>query len=182
MSDWFGKTTVEEVLLNDLPGFSWFAVRTRSRCEKKLSIDLRTDRIRHYLPLYSKASMSGRMTVTRELPLFSGYVFAYTDYETKFKIEDNKSVATLINVSQVDLFLKELIAIERALQTSQVVSPVDYLQIGEKVRVIKGPLEGFVGEIVRFKNKFTLILRASAIGAAVSMEINATDTEPINTK
>lgn len=179
MSEWFGKSSVEEVLTNDLPDFNWFAIRTRSRCEKKLSIDLRLDRVRYYLPLYSKASLSGRVMVTRELPLFSGYVFLYADYDTRLHVEDNKSVASFLAVNQVNLFLKELKDIEKALQVSTLVSPIDAFKIGTKVRVIKGPMEGVEGEIQRFKNKFILILRASMIGQAISMEINATDTEPL---
>lgn len=179
MSEWFGKSTVEEVLSNDLPDFNWFAVRTRSRCEKKLSYDLRINRVRHYLPLYSKASLSGRETVTRELPLFSGYVFLYVDYDTRLFVEDNKSVANFIAVNQVNNFLKELKDIEKALQVSKCVSPIDAFQIGSKVRVIKGPMEGTEGEILRFKNKYILVLRASLIGQAISVEINATDTESL---
>ena len=181
MSDWFGGLTVEEVLKNDFDGFDWFAVRTRSRSEKKLSLDLRNQKIRYYLPLYSKASLSGRAMVTRELPLFSGYVFIYVDYESKMVVEDNKSAASFLKVNQVNSFLKELNDIERLLISSKCVAPVDYFRIGQKVRVVKGPMEGIEGEIQRFKNKFILVLKATAIGLAVSMEINATDTEPLVT-
>ncbi len=180
MSEWFGKNSVAEVLVDDLPDFNWYAVRTRSRCEKKLSTDLKFDRVRFYLPIYSKVSLSGRVQVNREIPLFSGYIFTYVDYETKFKVIDNKFVASILDVSQIDIFLSELNNIERALQCAQTIAPIDYHQIGEKVRVIKGPFEGLEGEIIRFKNKFSLILRASLIGHAVTVEINATDTEPIS--
>jgi len=180
MSEWFGKSTASEVLCDDLPNFNWYAVHTKSRCEKKLCTDLKQSRIRFYLPIYSKVSLSGRVQVNREIPLFSGYIFTYVDYETRFKVADNKFVANLIDVNQVNLFLTELNNIERALQCSHAIAPVDYHQVGEKVRIIKGPFEGQEGEIIRFKNKFTLILRASLIGQAVTVEINATDTEPLS--
>ena len=179
MSEWFGKSSVAEVLVNDKPDFNWYVVRTKSRCEKKLSSDLKFDRVRFYLPIFTKVSLSGRMQVNREIPLFSGYVFTYADYETRFKITDNKYVASMLDVNQVDSFLCELNNIEIALQTSQTIAPIDFHKIGEKVRIIKGPFEGQEGEVLRFKNKFTLILRASLIGLAVTVEINATDAEPI---
>lgn len=179
MSDWFGGSSALNVLENDLNDHLWFAVRTKSRCEKKIGIDLKKKKIRYYLPMISKVSKSGRMMVTRELPLFSGYIFVNVNYESKQVVEDHEHVASLISVTKVNNFLNELKNIEKALLCSHAITPVDHFEVGTRVRVKRGPMEGIVGEVLRFKNKFSLILRASVIGQAVSMEIDAGDTEAI---
>ena len=179
MSDWFGGETAKDVLNLQLPEHQWLVVRTRSRCEKKFAADLKYYKVCYYLPLYAKASKSARMIVTRELPLFSGYIFVHTDFDKRYFIEDHFLSAGLIDIPNVPLFVSELSNIERALSVSKTVTPVDGFVAGTRVRVKKGPLIGLIGEVLYIKNKFRLVLKASIIGQSVSMEIDAANIEEI---
>src|SRR6516225_4106477 len=58
----------------------WWALYTRSRCEKELMRRLRAFDVPHYGPLIEKRHRSpkGRIT-TSFVPLFTNYVFLYGD-------------------------------------------------------------------------------------------------------
>lgn len=179
MSSWYGGENFSEVLSDDEEGKNWFVTRTRSRCEKKIADDCLDSKVRYYLPMYKKEGRSHRQIVLRDMPLFSGYIFIYADYDNKILIENNRKIAALYPVSfaQTKQFLSELINVEKALQVSRCVTPTTNLLVGQKVRVVKGSLEGIEGEIIRIKNKWQLILKASMIGQAAIIEIDADTVE-----
>jgi transcription antitermination factor NusG len=58
-----------------LPQGHWYALCTRTRCEKKVALTLSKKRIEIYLPLRTTAAHWGFLKKTEQEPLFPGIVF-----------------------------------------------------------------------------------------------------------
>ena len=70
-------------------------------------------------------------------------------------------------------------AIRKTVEGKLRVEPHPFLKRGERVRVIRGSLEGVEGVLVRKKNFFRLILSVEMLAQSVAVEIDASDVEPV---
>jgi transcription antitermination factor NusG len=85
----------------------------------------------------------------------------------------------LIVVEDQDKLVQELLPIETMLKLGKTVLPHDYIQIGQKCRVIAGPLAGSVGMVVQTPKETRLILQVDMLGQAASVEIDSDMVEKL---
>lgn len=57
--------------------------------------------------------------------------------------------------------------------------PHPYLQVGRRVRVVRGPLAGVEGIVVRRKNRSRLVLSFELIQRAMAIEMDEGDLVPL---
>lgn len=161
------------------PPVFWTCVRTRPRWEKKFADWLTGSRIRNFLPIYQKTTVSHRKRRTTQLPLFPGYVFAEGKW-TKSDFSRTNSVARVIRPhegAQAVQLHQELWNIWRGLISGLYVSPVDCLAQGEFCRITGGPMTGCVGRFERAGRNGSIILQVDILGCGVSVEIDHNDVE-----
>jgi len=71
-------------------------------------------------------------------------------------------------------------SIQTLLQNDVLISPYPYLKIGQRVRIVNGPLMGCEGILLREKpNKERLIISIDLLKRSVCAEIDGADVEPI---
>ena len=58
--------------------------------------------------------------------------------------------------------------------------PHPYLQIGKRVRVHRGPLEGLEGILVRKQNKCRIVVSIDLIMRSIAAEVDIADVAPAN--
>jgi transcription antitermination factor NusG len=73
----------------------------------------------------------------------------------------------------------EIEAIRRTIEGPCRMEPHPFLRCGERVRVIRGSLQGIEGLLVRKKNQFRLVLSVEMLAKSVAVEIDASDVEPV---
>lgn len=73
----------------------------------------------------------------------------------------------------------EIRAIRKTVEGNFSVEPHPFLKCGERVRVIRGSLEGVEGVLVRKKNLFRLVLSVAMLAQSVSLEIDSSDVVPV---
>ena len=168
----------EEQLLTDFDG-TWWVAHTKSRNEKALAHDLITRNINYFLPMSWKVSRKSRRTIKSFLPLFSGYVFFCGDENKRVQTLQTDRVANIIEVTDQQLLIDELVQIEQVLRTGEPLTPHKYLKKGQKCRVIAGPLMGIQGIITNIQGKTRLVLQVDMLGQAASVEIEIDMVEPI---
>jgi transcription antitermination factor NusG len=71
----------------------------------------------------------------------------------------------------------EIESLRRGVLNGLRVVPHPYLQIGSRVRVLGGPLEGVEGILVRRKNVHRVVLSLDLITRSVAAEIDLSDVE-----
>jgi transcription antitermination factor NusG len=77
---------------------------------------------------------------------------------------------------------EEIEAIRKTVEGPFRVEPHPFLRCGERVRVIRGSLEGVEGVLLRKKNLYRLVLSVDMLAQSVSVEIDASDVVPAEAK
>lgn len=164
----------------------WFAVRTAAKREKMAQRELDGMGIENYAPMREKVCVYTRKTVTRRLPLLSGYVFVRVTrseaahvrrayYVSRFVCPDG----TPRQVREEEIQLLRALSADRNLEWETIEDVLVY-EAGQPVEIISGPLAGVRGHYVDKKNKKTLVISLGGIGACLATcEVDPTILAPL---
>jgi len=168
-----------------LPGLytepRWYVAYTAPRHEKKIALQLRDRSIESFLPLYETVRRwkNGRHKV--EMPLFPGYIFVHIPLSERLSVLKLPSVVRLVGFNGQPLPLSdaEVEAIQTCLNRGSQLAPHPFLAVGKRVRIIRGPLQGLEGIVVRKKSQFRFVISLELIQRSVSTEIEQNDLFPL---
>ena len=76
----------------------------------------------------------------------------------------------------------EIQALRKAVEGPSRIEPHPFLKCGERVRVIRGTLQGVEGILIRKKNLSRLVLSVDMVAQSVAVEIDAMDVEQVTVK
>ena len=158
---------------------SWFAVHTRARHEKKANRALTEKNVETFLPLIEVMSQWKDRKKKVLLPLFPGYLFVRIDPRDRYELLNTAGVVMILgnNGVPVPVSPKEIEATKRLIETGLRYEPFPYSIVGREVEVIRGPLEGAMGRILRTKGAYRLILSVHLIRRSVSVEVDLNDVD-----
>ena len=155
----------------------WYALRTRSRHEKIVRDQLASQGIEPLLPTVKRLSQWKDRKKEVEVPLFSGYCFVRFAADHKLPVLKTIGVVDIVGAGHnPEPIADEEIAALRILMAS--VLPYDshpYLHEGMMVEVIRGPLQGVRGILLRKEARHRLVLGVRLIQQAASVEIDTQD-------
>jgi transcription antitermination factor NusG len=157
----------------------WYAVYTRHQHEKKVAESFAGNGIETFLPLYDSARRWKDRTKQLSLPLFSCYVFLRAGIERRTEILSTPGVYSIVTAgkSLATIPHSEIEAIRRAIESPLPVAPHPFVRVGDRVRIITGPLLGIEGIVLREKGSFRLILSAALLEKSVAVEVDASSIE-----
>lgn len=162
---------------------NWYAVYTRPSHEKRVSEHLAVRGIEFYLPLYRTVHRwKNRCKVELQLPLFPGYIFAHLPWRQHLRVLEVPSVVSIVGNGREPLPLdnSEIEALRAGLHLRRA-EPCAYLNIGERARIISGPLAGLEGIVLRKNNGIRVVLALPQIMKSIAVEVEACDLEPLGT-
>lgn len=163
----------ENTPIQDIQG-NWHVAHTKARNEKALAWDLSKRDISYFLPLMSKVSKTPKGRTLKSLvPLFSGYVFFCGDDQARTEVLKTNRVANIIPCRDQNMLINELAAIQKAINAGADLKPYNFISVGQKCRVIAGPLLGSEGLVTKTAKETRLILQVDMLGQATSIEIEA---------
>jgi transcription antitermination factor NusG len=160
-------------------GETWYVAHVKSRREKALADFLVRRAIAYCLPLVKKRQASVKRVRYSLVPVFPGYMFINTDIPGRYNILKSNHASRIIEVVDPDTLVWELNQVNHLLSADHPVYPVDFLDVGQRVRVKSGYLKGIEGIIIRKDKKFRLALTVTSIMQSVSVEIDADMVEPV---
>ena len=132
-----------------------------------------------YLPSYrTTRRWKNRMKVELELPLFPGYVFARFPWSRHGAVLGVPSVVSIVGNGRGALPLRhsEIVSLRAGLALRRA-EPHPALHIGERARIVRGPLEGFEGVVVRRSNGLRVVLSLQQIVKSVAIEMRSVAVE-----
>ena len=158
----------------------WYAASTRANHEKNVAEHLSARAVEHFLPLYTSVRRWKDRRVRLQMPLFPGYVFVCIYLRDRLRVLQIPSVSSLVsfNGSPAALPEAEIIALKTGLELGVQVVPHPYLNVGRRVRIVAGPLEGLEGIVVRQKNAFRFVISLDMIQRSVRLDIDSSSVEP----
>jgi transcription antitermination factor NusG len=159
----------------------WYAAYTAPRHEKRVALELDTQQIRSFLPLYNIVRRWKDRRKRIDLPLFPGYVFVHMALRDRLQVLQLPGVVQLVSFQGKPASLPdaEIEAMRAALAGSACVTPHPFLAVGRRVRVRSGSIAGLEGILVRRKQKFRVVLSIELIQRSMAIEVDESDIEPV---
>ena len=165
------------------PEARWYAVQTVPRHEKKVSLELAAKAIDCFLPTVSAVRQWSDRKRTIEEPLFPGYMFACLLPESFHRISvlRTNGVVGLVGMRGVGTPIpeNEIRAIRQVLQSSAPLAPHPFLNVGRRVRVRGGSLDGLEGILQAVRGDQSLIVSVELIERSVRLTISGYRVEPV---
>ena len=160
---------------------AWCALYTRHQHEKTVAEMLSAKGLEVFLPLYDSLRIWKDRKKMLSLPLFPCYVFVRGGVNHRLEVVSTPGVHMILcNGDQVAVIPEvQIEAIRKTVEGNFRVEPHPFLKCGERVRVRRGTLEGVEGILVRKKNQDRLILCVDMLAQCVSVEVDASDVEPV---
>jgi transcription antitermination factor NusG len=153
----------------------WWIARVRSRQEKALADDLQKLDIEYYLPMYVKRTRRKDTNKLRKsiLPLFAGYLCFSSPRTSLTAVFDTGRTCSILSVLNQKRLISELNWIYLSNKKGLTIEPAQRtMEKGTRIKVIDGPLSGYCGLLVKYKNESKLILTVDELGeAAVTIDI-----------
>ncbi|HEX4020611.1 MAG TPA: UpxY family transcription antiterminator [Acidobacteriaceae bacterium] len=159
---------------------SWWALYTRHQHEKVVAETLSAKGFEVFLPLYESIRRWKDRSKALSLPLFPCYVFVRGGFSRRLQVVTTPGVHMILSSGERAALIpdEEIQAIRKIVAEPCHVEPHPFLKCGERVRVMRGCLEGVEGVLVRKKNQYRLVLSVNMLAQSVAVEIDASDVEP----
>jgi transcription antitermination factor NusG len=158
----------------------WFAVMTRARHEKKVAESLAQRSVTAFLPLVTETHRWSDRRKLVELPLFPGYVFVRLTPTAESKVSVLRLGGVLHFVGGcghgTPISEKEIDSIRAILSGNVPVNHAIFLQVGQRVRIRGGSLDGVEGVLAERGRR--LIVSVGAIERSVSITLQGFTVEP----
>lgn len=163
-----------------LAGPSWYALWTRSHCERLVYDQLTAKGFDLFLPEIDVWSRRGGIRRRCSAPMFPGYLFLHHGMDASSFIEVRKArgLVRILGERWDRLAVvadREIDAIERVLRSRHSVLAHPYLREGQRVRITRGPLADVEGILVRMNpDKGMLVLSIHLLHRSVAVEVDCT--------
>jgi transcription antitermination factor NusG len=160
----------------------WYAAHTRANHEKRVAEQLGRRAVEHFLPLYQSVRKWADRLKRLEVPLFPGYIFVRLPLQERLRVLEIPGVARLVGFDNLPAALPddEVEALRSGLTGQLRAVPHPYLKVGRRVHIIRGPLEGREGILLRNKGDFRVVLSVDLIMRSVAVEVGAEDIVPLS--
>jgi transcription antitermination factor NusG len=166
------QTVGFEIVDTKLP---WFALQVRTTRELSVANLLRGRGYTPFLPLYRcRKRWSDRIKVV-DAPLFPGYVFCRLNIQHRLPVLMIPAVTQIVGYSRVPARVDEaeINAIQTVVASGFPNQPWPFLQVGDWVRIERGPLCGVEGILLSIRGSHRLVLSVSLLQRSVALEIDA---------
>jgi len=159
----------------------WYVLRTRSRHEKVVRDQLAQREVEVFLPLAERWSRWKDRRQRIAVPLFPGYCFARFLLTERYRLLNLVGVATLVGFAGKPEPVPdpEIEAIQRLAASTLQYDPHPFLTEGMDVEVVRGPLAGVRGKLLRKDRTTRLVLAVTLIRQAAVLEIHPADIVPV---
>ena len=150
----------------------WYAVYTAPRAEKKVSERFTQAGIEHYLPMQTvKRRWSDRVKEVL-VPVVNGYIFVQIPVTYFLKVTAIYGAIAFVREGGQPVAIPDNQLEALRFMVGHADEPVEYssesFERGEPIKIIKGPLEGMMGELVEMKGKHKVLIRLERFGCAIT--------------
>jgi transcription antitermination factor NusG len=159
----------------------WYAIRTRSRHEKKSTQRLQEAGIETFLPVaHQVREWSDRKKIV-ELPLFPGYGFVRINYLSgdRIRVLSVHGIVSFVgaNGSGTPVPEQQIQDLRTLMLHKTACQPHPYIAVGRRVRIKGGALDGVEGVLTEQREDRSLVISLDPIQRSVSIRIEGYELE-----
>jgi len=161
-------------------GIAWYALWVRSRHERTVQAQLDEKRVVSFLPTVPKWSHWKDRRKRIDWPLFPGYCFARFDPSARLSILRCAGVVSIVSMNGELSRIPdvEIQGIRHLIESQLAFDACPFIREGMMVEVVRGPLRGVVGRLIRKSQRAQLMVCVELINQAVSVHVDPSDVEP----
>jgi transcription antitermination factor NusG len=117
-----------------------------------------------------------------DLPLFPCYLFTRTNLQNRLQVLQSPGVIGLAasNIRPTTIPDHDIEALRMATEKLRA-EPHPFLNVGDRVRIITGPLSGMEGILTRHRPELRVVLSVDLIMRSIAVELSEFEIEPIST-
>jgi transcription antitermination factor NusG len=161
----------------------WYAVHTRSKHEKIVVSQLERRGIKTFLPLISEVHRWSDRRKVVQLPLFSCYAFVHVRLlpELWFQVMQTNGVLRFVGVrgEGIPIAESQIETLQTLLSSDVPCTLCPFLQVGRRVRIRGGALDGIEGLLIARNGDRTLVISVVPIQRSIAVRIDQYQVEPI---
>lgn len=159
----------------------WYALRTRARHEKLVRDRLQGQGIEPLLPTVKRLNQWKDRKKEVEVPLFSGYCFARFAWPDRLAAQKISGVVDIVGSGDRPESIpdEEIEALQTLMASTLRYDAHPYMHEGMEVEVVRGPLQGVRGILVRKEKHHRLVIAVHLIQKAASVEMYDSDVVPV---
>jgi len=162
---------------------SWFAVQTKARHEKRIAAELQEKGLFAFLPLSTELHQWSDRKRRVEVPLFAGYVFVRLGWRQSSRIYvlQTNGVFGFVGVRGVGSPIpdEQIETLQTIVRERIPISPHPFLNVGQKVRIRGGSLDGICGILSAINDDRSLIVSVNSIQRSLAIRIDGYGIEPV---
>ncbi len=164
-------------------GARWYAIRTRSRHEKVAVRELDAQGITVFLPVVTSVRQWSDRRTKVELPLFPGYAFVRVDYFSGDRVRVLRATGVVSFIGQnaagTSIPDEQIESIRTILVRGVPVNDHPFLNVGQRIRVRNGSLNGVEGILVAVKGSRTLVISVQPIQRSLCISLDDYEVDAI---
>jgi transcription antitermination factor NusG len=161
----------------------WFALQTKPRHEKKVASWLEEKNVVTFLPLCTAVHQWSDRKREVQLPLFPNYVFVRMNgsHSERVVVLRTRGVRSFVGMRGTGIRVpdEEIEAVQRILAERVPFASYPFLNVGQKVRIRGGSLDGLQGIFMAANNDRSLIVSVECIQRSLSIRIDGYRVEPV---
>lgn len=167
--------SIQQHIMKQTQKKHWFVFYTSPRAEKKVNIHLQSLNYETFLPLKKEFKIwKNRQRKYIEVPLFPSYIFVNTfQYEISV-INRIRGICTCVTCAKKPVYISENDIMSLKIMQDMDISTVnkDNPIIGDRIRIMEGPLCGYEGVLIKIKekDKFAINIEDVNLIAAVDLQ------------
>lgn len=153
----------------------WYVFYCKSRAEKKVYEELVAREFCVFLPLVHTERIWSDRIKKVILPMFSGYIFVKcTKFEVSKIVMLPQIVAPVKTGKEMSVISEKEIELLRIIEQSglYVSTEVSYIQTGDKVEIIVGPLRGYQGLCIEDLRQSHVLIAIEGINQTLKLKIS----------
>lgn len=168
--------------MNTLLEKKWYVFYTRPRSEKKANKYLLSLGYKTLLPLRKEYKIwKNRQRKLVEIPLFASYLFVYAYHYEIFDITKVYSICCCIKCSGIPVSIpnNDIMALTEMQNLDVEILHIGDFTIGDKIRLIDGPLHGYEGVLVKMKGGDKFGIDLSCVNFIAIIDLGTSGVEII---
>ena len=154
---------------------SWFAVQTKARHEKRVAAELEEKGVAAFLPLLTEVHQWSDRKRRVALPLFSTYVFVRIGAEqsSRIRVLQTNGVFRFVGAKGIGIPIpdEQIEALQTIVRARVPLVPYTFFNLGQKVRVCGGSLDGICGVLSAVNDDRSLIVSVEGIQRSIAIRI-----------
>ena len=161
----------------------WYALQVRPRHEKKVVAELGQKGLTTFLPLVDEVRQWSDRRKSVSLPLFSCYAFVniVPTADNRVSVLQSNGVLSFVGNGKEALPIPaaQIDQIRRLLEGKVPFSNHPFLEIGQRVRIRGGALDGIEGILERRQGNDRMVISVQTIRRALSISVDGYHLEPV---